>query len=175
MLLNVAKLPEGNSEFQLEDRPNYFELSGEDFQLVQPVTFDCHVWKSGREVIVRGSIHSAFRLTCSRCLEPFTFAVTTTVFADYRPMSQQVVEEVRELEAAELDTRTYAHEEIDLRLLVRDNLSLELPMKPLCREDCAGICPHCGVNLNAQRCSCIERQVDPRLAILRQVKLRTSK
>ena len=55
---------------------------------------------------------------------------------------------------------------IDLTAAVRENLLAELPMKATCREDCRGLCPHCGHNLNLGECGCRCREVDPRLASL---------
>ena len=58
-----------------------------------------------------------------------------------------------------------AHE-VDLTEPVRQSVLLEIPMKPLCRPDCAGLCPHCGKNRNEGPCDCQEEPADPRLSVL---------
>lgn len=57
---------------------------------------------------------------------------------------------------------------VDLDALLREDILLELPTKFLCKEDCKGLCPICGKNLNERMCSCSVRQVDPRLEVLKQ-------
>ncbi len=170
MILNVAKLPEGDSEFSLHDRPNYFDLSGDEFTLGGPVEFACRVRKMERRVIVRGTVRAAFQLPCCRCLEAYRHEVTAELIADFLPASQSAQEEVHELEQAELNCHTYRHDEVDLRQVVRDHLAIEIPMQPLCREGCAGLCPKCGVNRNLETCTCVPDSVDPRLAILQRFK-----
>ena len=66
----------------------------------------------------------------------------------------------------------YRDEKIDLGEVVREQLYLALPMKPLCQEDCKGLCPVCGVNRNRETCSCQQEWVDPRMAALAELKIR---
>ena len=61
-------------------------------------------------------------------------------------------------------------DQIDLDEVLREQFYLALPMKPLCREDCAGLCPQCGTNRNTGTCSCETEPEDPRLAPLRRLK-----
>lgn len=58
---------------------------------------------------------------------------------------------------------------LDLDELLRSDILLELPYKYLCREDCKGLCPSCGKNLNEGPCSCNLHQVDPRLEVLKKL------
>jgi uncharacterized protein len=88
----------------------------------------------------------------------------------YLPASQLSQEEDREVTEDDLDTSVYRDDQIDLNELLREQFYLELPMKPLCGDECRGLCPQCGTNLNTATCSCAAQQVDPRLAPLRQFK-----
>ena len=66
---------------------------------------------------------------------------------------------------------TYSGEEVVLDDLVREQILLGVPSYPLCREDCAGLCPRCGQDLNRGRCECDTAPVDPRLAKLKSIKI----
>ena len=76
-------------------------------------------------------------------------------------------EDEREVQDEDLDTSYYRDDQIDLNELLREQFYLALPMKPLCREDCAGLCPQCGTNLNTGTCQCTTEWEDPRLAPLK--------
>ena len=76
----------------------------------------------------------------------------------------------REVGEEDLDTSVYRDDQIDLNEVLREQFYLALPMKPLCREDCAGLCPKCGTNRNTGTCSCATGFEDPRLAPLRGLK-----
>jgi uncharacterized protein len=67
----------------------------------------------------------------------------------------------------DLETSYYRGDQIDLKELLREQFYLALPMKPLCREDCHGLCPQCGTNLNTGTCACTPVWEDPRLAPLK--------
>ncbi|HWS47003.1 MAG TPA: DUF177 domain-containing protein, partial [Acidimicrobiia bacterium] len=76
-------------------------------------------------------------------------------------------------EPAPLEGETYALDDdvVDLEPLVRDALVLELPAVPLCRDDCRGLCPSCGIDRNAATCDCAADDIDPRWAPLRSLDL----
>ena len=76
-----------------------------------------------------------------------------------------------ELEEEDLDLSFYEGEEIDLSPLVQEQIILALPTRPLCRESCKGLCPQCGVNLNVQTCTCATVVDDPRLEVLRTLRV----
>ena len=70
-------------------------------------------------------------------------------------------EDEREVEDEDLETSYYRDDQIDLNELLREQFYLALPMKPLCREDCTGLCPQCGTNLNTGRVHCAPEWEDP--------------
>jgi uncharacterized protein len=79
-------------------------------------------------------------------------------------------EEEREVEEDDLETSYYRDDQVDLSELLREQFYLALPMKPLCRDDCKGLCAQCGTNLNTGTCDCHPAWDDPRLAPLKQLK-----
>jgi uncharacterized protein len=74
-----------------------------------------------------------------------------------------------EVTDADVGVSFYKDDHIDLGETMREQFYLALPMKPLCREDCAGLCPICGINRNREQCQCQAEWVDPRLEPLRKL------
>jgi uncharacterized protein len=141
---------------------------GDPFRVVSPVAlvFDVDRQDVGR-YRVNGHLSSELELTCSRCLEPFTLPVTTSFDLRYVPRTQNVGEGEQEVEEDDLTTAFYSDDRIDLGELITEQFQLALPMKPLCSDDCRGLCPQCGTNLNTGSCNCDRQWVDPRLAALK--------
>ena len=111
------------------------------------------VERSGDRVTVRGDVSGTVHLECVRCLREFDLEVSVpfTIFADRRGSSTSAEEEV-----LERDDYMLFHDgrRLDLRESVRETLLLELPITPYCREDCPGLCPKCGADLNLGPCGC---------------------
>jgi uncharacterized protein len=117
-----------------------------------------------------GHVGTELELACSRCLEPFSVPIDLAFDQRYLPFSEASTEVEREVPAEDLQTSYYREGAIDLNELMREQFYLALPMKPLCREGCRGLCPQCGTNLNETTCDCVPVWEDPRLASLRQMK-----
>jgi uncharacterized protein len=125
--------------------------------------------RSGRGVVVSGTFRGTLELVCSRCLEPFPFAAEERFHLYFEAARPGQRSEESELTDDELDV-TYVEEgRIDTDNLLRENVLLSLPVQPLCREDCRGLCQHCGMNLNLGSCDCQEPRRDPRLEPLRKL------
>ena len=115
-----------------------------------------------------GNVETELELTCSRCLEPYRLpAVGGIRPAVSAGVSAVSAETEHEMEEDDLETSYYRDDQIDLNELLREQFYLALPMKPLCREDCRGLCPQCGTNLNTGTCGCAPAWDDPRLAALK--------
>jgi len=100
-------------------------------------------------------------LECVRCLEPFDLPITLELEETFRLPG-----------VGPKPDMTYAVNAdgwLDLAPLLREQAWLAIPMKPLCSPDCRGLCPHCGANLNHESCTCEEEQIDPRLALLKDL------
>ena len=108
---------------------------------------------------VHGSVRAPFTGECRRCLRPVTGCVDVDVRELYRPRTRGSDDD---------DEETYAlgTEQLDLLPLVRDALLLELPLAPLCSDDCAGLCPTCGAPIADGPCGCAAAPADPRWAAL---------
>jgi uncharacterized protein len=134
--------------------------------------FDIHKDKDAFRLV--GAVHTELELPCSRCLEPFRFPVDVAFDQRYLPQPEASADEEREIADEDLETSFYRGAQIDLNELLREQFYLTLPMKPLCREECKGLCAQCGTNLNTGTCDCRPGWEDPRLAALKQLKTRES-
>jgi uncharacterized protein len=130
-----------------------------------------HVERDGNDVVVTGDIDATVPLVCSRCCETFPLPAHADVDARFIPRPDGG--EAQELGADDLDLDFYDHDELNVAALVETETTLALPMKPLCRPDCRGLCPVCGGNRNAVACACETRAPDPRLAALRDLAARS--
>jgi uncharacterized protein len=124
----------------------------------------------GSDVFVRGRLKATGEQTCGRCLEVFPARIDAPV--DVRLVPKPAGADNVELGADDLDVDFYENDELDVTRLVANEATLALPMKPLCREDCRGLCPVCGANRNVAPCTCDTRPPDPRLAALRDLAAR---
>lgn len=129
------------------------------------------------EYIADGTSSFTTDLSCSRCLEPFPFANTSTFHVRFRPRLE-VSEENEEIEITdkeELDVEFYSERTIPLRDLALEQIQLSIPMKPLCDESCLGLCPTCGANRSREKCTCETSIVDDRWDALKGIREELSK
>jgi uncharacterized protein len=139
-----------------------------DYAVLGDVHFDGTLRKDEPRFILGGRLQARLQVMCGRCLEPFTLPVDTQVELTYVPHPATAAnDEEVELSQDDLTTAFYRDQTLDLGEMVREQFYLALPMSPLCREDCKGLCPRCGTNLNQGTCACDVRWEDPRLAGLR--------
>jgi uncharacterized protein len=169
MYLSLRSLQGDHEHFDYRYEPSLFQGAGGDaFRVVSPVmlTFDVDRQEPGR-YRVKGTVTGELELTCGRCLEPFTLPVASDFDLRYVPRTENVGEAESEVGEDDLTTAFYDDDQIDLSGLVSEQFHLALPMKPLCSENCRGLCPHCGTNLNTGSCDCRSTWEDPRLAALK--------
>jgi uncharacterized protein len=129
------------------------------------------------EYVADGTVSFTADLTCSRCAEPYPFAITSPFHVRFRPRPEasQENEEVEITDKEELDVEFYSEREIPLRDLALEQVQLSIPMKPLCDESCLGLCPTCGVNRSREKCACSESIVDERWGALKDIREELSK
>jgi len=174
MFLDLGKIRTAHERYEKVYRPEAFsqEFSEdrETFKVVDPVSLAFDIHKDQRQFRLVGQVSTVLELICSRCLEPFTVPVDAAFDLRYQPHTENAGEGEREIEEDDLTTAFYENDAIDLGQLMREQLYLSLPMKPLCRDECRGLCPVCGTNLNRGTCECRRDWEDPRLAPLRALK-----
>ncbi len=141
--------------------------------LVKPVRADLKLNRSGDKVSVRGTVGTVVRLSCSRCLEDFSYDIDTDVDILYQPLKKGINDpacreapEVEELRVDDFRVAAYSEPVLNLDEDVREAIHLAIPIKPLCREECQGLCPRCGQNLNIKRCDCITHSISKKFSEL---------
>lgn len=143
------------------------DLSGADGVVaVSPLSAEAEAMSSGDGVLVRVRAKGLVTLQCSRCLEEFQAPVE--LVAEQEFTESALVGDDDEDEGDD-SLPLPADGLIDLSAIVREAFFLWLPMKPLCRPDCRGLCPVCGKNLNEGTCGCSTEVIDPRLEKLRDL------
>ena len=169
MILHIEQLQQPQ-ELSLDISGQECHLPEDIGRFTTPIHLDAQVRKVKEEITVEGRISTQINMLCSRCLTQYDESVEERFEVIYlpRPDTQEVVDEL-ELEEADLNVSYYESETISLAELIREQLLLLLPVKPLCNDDCAGLCPSCGQNLNEGSCTCSKETLDPRLSVLGQL------
>ena len=131
--------------------------------------------RTHRGILVKGMMNTDGELNCSRCLSLSRYPVTLNIEEEYIPLID--VESGAPLTPPE-DPGSFTineHHTLDLTEAIRQYALLEIPIKPLCADDCAGLCPNCGHNLNQGLCDCLALTPDPRWSKLNQLQQGTNK
>jgi uncharacterized protein len=168
--LNLAKIRTALERFEKTYAPEAVAGEGDVFSVVAPAELGFDIHKDKDQFRLVGRVTTTLELSCSRCLEAFPYRVDASFDLRYQPRSANAGEGEREVEEDDLSTAFYENEEIDLGQLMREQFYLSLPMKPLCVDECKGLCPQCGTNLNRGTCGCRRGWDDPRFAVLKQLK-----
>ena len=171
MLLDLTRYRHPEAHFSRTFQPEEVAQQGDAYRIVAPVELDFDVHKDKERFRLTGSVRSELELPCSRCLEPFRLPVDATFDQRFLPATEMAADgEEREVQDEDVDLSYYRDDQIDLNELLREQFYLALPMKPLHSEDCRGLCPQCGTNLNTGSCACESGWEDPRLAGLKALK-----
>lgn len=128
-----------------------------------------------RDLLVQGQVEAQVLVECSRCLDEFWTLVEGKLEEQFQPIMDVETGRPVRRETDEDDDTAFeisANHEMDLTEPVRQSLIVALPLKPLCRDDCKGLCSQCGANLNEGVCDCETETVDNRWEALRQLQLK---
>lgn len=128
--------------------------------------------RAGEKVELIGSLNAKVGFECDRCLAPVRVPIEQSFELLYVPPLQSGEE--KELGEEDLSTGFYQGDVINVDDLAREQIELALAMARLCSEECRGLCPECGANLNERQCACTTRQADQRWAALEQLKSKLS-
>lgn len=166
MKIELRSLKDEKNFLDFEESPDSLGLEAEGMDFSSPVVLKLMVRKSGENYIGEGEVKTEVGFECSRCLRKYTQAVKSEIKFLLKEEKEQII-----LESEEGEDQIQKGSFFNLDKLVRENLILSLPLKPLCSEDCKGLCPVCGVNLNLFTCECKREMIDPRWEKLKKLKL----
>ena len=152
MTLDLATLPVGSSQVVLGSDAAGLELPADEWP--HPIRAELGVEKNGEQVSIRGRLNAVAELECVRCLKRFALPVSPAfeIYAERSGSGRRPREEVE----LERDGYMVFHDgrRLELAEAARELLLLEVPVAPHCREDCRGLCPRCGADLNEGPCGC---------------------
>jgi uncharacterized protein len=152
MKINVKRIPVDGEVLRGAEPPSIMELDEPDVHFKHEVAYDFLAQIQGNALLVTGTVRTPATLRCSRCVTVFEQPLIVRQFVFHR-----------ELEGEDF---------VDLTSNIREDIILELPQRALCREDCRGLCPQCGKNLNEGPCQCRTPHVDVHWHALDQLKLK---
>ncbi len=140
-------------------------------RIVEPVRAEVFAFAQKEGCLLRGTIMGTVTLPCDRCAEEAHIVLNQSFdeFEGYPNVESD--DSAKELLEKSVITVEGGVPFLDLEAFLWEEFFLALPMKPLCRPDCKGLCPKCGKNLNEGPCACAHKEEDPRFAALRQLRI----
>jgi uncharacterized protein len=171
----IKAIPDTGKEVAIDLGPEWFALwrtedPGLEFANAR-ITGTVNLTKHGHDILVRGHLAGYLDLACSRCLESFTYPAAADFDLLLAPKPGAAAAPDEELSSADLDLDYYTGEVVDLESLLKEQIILLIPVKPLCDETCKGLCPVCGANIKRETCHCRPQAVNSPFADLAKLKM----
>ena len=170
MRIELENLEGGQGDFAYVYQPDELNPVDERVRLTASAAVTGKVRLSGNEVFVNGHVDTRAQVECDRCLQPVEAPVSADFALEYITGSEYESSEVPELTDAEMSVSVFDGEALDVDEIVKEQILLAVPTRMLCREDCKGICPECGIDRNTGECNCVADDIDPRWAALKNLK-----
>lgn len=139
-------------------------------RLVTPVKVAMEHYRSENDLFFDGMLISDAEGICSRCLKEYRFKLEKK-FSFVLTPDTLPINKYRELNSDELGLSSYTGDEVDLAPLIQEQTILALPIRPLCSDECLGLCPDCGADRNEAECSCGESSGDQRMGVFRNLRV----
>lgn len=178
MLIEIQELEVHPLDFREEFRPGIIDL-GPDLRQRSPLHSEGRAdlveehhgkHKLIQDIRLKGHLDTSLEVSCARCLEPVVHQVERDFDLLYRPMGADAGHEELSVTDAEAEISYYQGEGLLLEDVLREQVLLAVPLKSVCREECRGLCPHCGKNLNEGQCSCVNQVSDTRWEALKELR-----
>jgi uncharacterized protein len=178
---HLSEIPDEGLSLACAVLPEELKLEPSDARVRGEFDLSADIAKDGKELHVSGILAGTFVRQCVRCLNDFEEPASIAFTADYRGEGAAARPDPKRGKAAggreagglaaEEDEEIYplVGDRLELSEMLREQIILATPMQPLCREDCRGLCPVCGENLNERRCNCPPRQPDSPFSVLRKL------
>jgi uncharacterized protein len=170
MIINLITLENSPYEFDFSISPEEIALEPDEGRLKNPARIVGKLTRHIAQIDVEGTISAELEIECTRCLKKIDKQFELPFEAAFVAPENYTQAKEAELNAEDLDVSILEGNEIDVSELVREQILLNLPEQVFCSEDCKGLCEKCGANRNLINCNCLENEVDPRWAALKNLK-----
>ncbi len=176
MKIKVDKIPDSGLQLDLAYEKDWLKHlqkghREEDFDFIAPITARVELNRSGKNVFIKGELAGKLKSLCSRCLKSFNYNLGADFQGSLTPLPQRFEKEEIELSGEDVELSFYQGGEIDLKEVISEQLVLAVPLTPLCQEECKGLCPQCGTDLNEGECNC-QMETLSGFAVLKNFKLK---
>jgi uncharacterized protein len=170
MFLDVKELAVRKLRINKSFAPGSIDYHSTEFKQVDPLEVNATAELIDGQIRVSGQMQTKIEQVCARCLEPVIEEVHRSFDLFYSPLPKMEKPEEERLKDLDADIAFYEGEGLFLADVLSEQMLLAVPMKMICRSDCRGLCPTCGVNLNHEECRCETHPMDPRMAPLARIK-----
>ena len=162
MIVDLREFEDFPAQTTVAAGPGEIKAIADSIKTVTGASIELAIQKAGEEFFCQGRVHATVVVECARCLKEFETELRNS--ADFVICSDTVA--TTRLHDG-IDDEDYVYLQggdlrADITEPVRQALELALPLKPLCKPDCKGICPECGADRNEQSCDCKTEAIDPR-------------
>ena len=170
MLLDLVSLGASPKPFEFTLRPGDIDLETGGIDISSEIAVRGEARKNAAGVEVTGSVSGKLNIDCTRCLKPVETQLDTAFDVSFISQENAPDDKDLQLQQADLSADVLQSDELDLSELAREQILLSLPEQTFCRDDCKGLCPVCGKDLNEVECDCGIDEIDPRWAALKGLK-----
>ncbi len=167
MRIEVEQLESAGRKFAHIYEPEELILDEESARLIETPQVSGSASRKGEEVRLRGQVTARAEVDCDRCLKAIVVPIETEFDVTLIPAARYLEQERAELQEDDLLLSVYEGDSVDVDEIVREQILLALPARALCREECKGLCPVCGIDQNNNACACDVKETDPRWAALK--------
>jgi len=176
-VLHLIEIPQEGLSLSCDVQTDDLALGPDDVLIPGGLAMSVNALKSGTIVHVTGTLSGTVRRQCVRCLKEYDDALWIPVAGEYHRVTD-LKDRTAGRESPERsgkddeddDVYVYEGEEIELGAMLREHVLLSVPMQPLCHDECRGLCPVCGQDLNVRRCECREEQIQSPFVVLKKLR-----
>ena len=175
--IDLKDLAHDKISFSAAFEPGVVDFGIENIRQVGLLDWSATAERAGAEIRIVGALTTRAECPCSRCLETARLTISRPFDLFFRERDAAMFDEDEEVELEEEDTRTafFTGTKLAIADVLREQVLLALPMKVLCRVDCKGLCPVCGMNLNSGTCTCSREEFSPHMDVLLEFKKQLEK
>jgi len=180
MEILIEQITAEGTVFEFEKSVETFPVLAEmvangECKFAAPIGTILRVLRIDDMVEINGDIKTSVHLPCSRCLQPFQISLKSRFALTYMHRAADGIEDSEhqevELSAEDMGIVYFQGEKINLKDTIQEQVVIEFPLRALCKQDCKGLCPKCGADLNESLCDCDRRSWPDKFAVLKNLKL----